>query len=314
MPRGRRRADAKAGTFSEVIDAYLTSSKFDGLAASTRLSYGYLLRIAKRPDILGAVPVDVIRPKLVQEFLDGFSDRPAQQKNAQTAIKAVEKWAIVRDLLLYPITTGTEAPGGKGGYIPWSDAEVEHAEQNTPPHISRVITLTANLGQRGSDLVKMRWSDIEVYEGRPGMNVRQKKTGLVIWIPFPQELIAKMAGWERRPTFILLKEDGQPWTRQQLSSIWFLERKTNPALARFISGDEKRVIHGLRGTACVRLLRAGANTRQIADMVGMSEPMVKRYTRFATQRQNALAAVHYLDRMPQEQPANLHRLKRPEQS
>jgi hypothetical protein len=43
-------------------------------------------------------------------------------------------------------------------------------------------------------------------------------------------------------------------------------------------------------------MRAGANTRQIADMVGMSEPIVGRYCRFSVQRENASAAVLHLDR------------------
>jgi predicted transcriptional regulator len=55
------------------------------------------------------------------------------------------------------------------------------------------------------------------------------------------------------------------------------------------------VLHGLRATAVVRLRRAGATTGQIAGMVGMSENMVNRYCRFSVQRENALAAVHYLD-------------------
>jgi len=53
---------------------------------------------------------------------------------------------------------------------------------------------------------------------------------------------------------------------------------------------------GLRATACVRLLRAGANTRQIADLVGMFEGIVGRYCRFSVQRENASAAVLHLDR------------------
>ena len=56
------------------------------------------------------------------------------------------------------------------------------------------------------------------------------------------------------------------------------------------------MLHGLRATAVVRLRRAGATIPQIADMVGMSAPMVARYCRFSVQRENALAAVHYLDK------------------
>jgi integrase len=301
QPRQRRRiATIKGGTFAAVIRAYMRSPKFDGLARSTRISYAHLLGLAELPETLGAMSVDVIRPALVQAFLDGFADRPGQQKCAQTALKAVEKWALVRDLLPYPITTGTEAPGGTGGHVPWTEEQVALAEQQARPHLARAITLAANTGQRGSDLVKMRWSDIEEVNGRPGINVTQQKTGLVIWVPFTQELMAAVAKWERRPGFILLKEDGHPFTRQQLSDQWLRERDTRLALLPLCTAGV--VLHGLRGFAVVRLRRAGANTGQIADMVGMSEVMVKRYSRFSVQRENALAAVHYLDRTKPERP------------
>ena len=91
-----------------------------------------------------------------------------------------------------------------------------------------MIALAANTGQRGSDLVRMRWNDIEMVDGRPGINVTQQKTGLVIWVPFTQELMAAVATWERRPEFILLKEDGHPFTHQQLSDQWLRERDTVP--------------------------------------------------------------------------------------
>jgi integrase len=209
--------------------------------------------LAERPDTLGNVPVMELRPALVQAFLDGYGDRLAQQKCAQTALKSLEKWALVRDKLPGAITLGTEAPGGTGGHVPWTDEHVAIAEQHAAPHLAKAVTLAANTGQRGSDIIKMRWSDIEDYEGRPGINVTQYKTGLVIWIPLTQELMGAMRRWERRPGYFLLKE-------------------------------------------------AGAGVLQIADMVGMSAPMVSRYSRKSVQRENALAAVVYLDsRTPREQ-------------
>lgn len=301
MPHARPRATKiKGSTFAAVIRSYLASPKYDALAKSTRVSYRYLLRLAERPDTLGELPVDVIRPALVQAFLDGLADRPAQQKCAQTALKAVEKWALVRDLLPFPITTGTEAPGGRGGHEPWTDEQVLLAEQHARPHLARIITLASNTGQRGSDLVKMRWSDLEEYEGRQGINIKQRKTGLVIWVPVTQDLAGAIATWERRPTFIALKEDGLPFTRAQLSDQWLRERDTKPVLAPLAAAG--LVLHGLRATAVVRLRRAGASTGQIAAMVGMSEQMVNRYCRFSKQRDNALAAVHYLDKTNPERP------------
>jgi hypothetical protein len=73
----RRAGHIKGGTFATVIRAYLSSPKFDSLAKSTRVGYRYLLGLAEQPETLGAYPVDVIRPALVQAFLDGLADRPA---------------------------------------------------------------------------------------------------------------------------------------------------------------------------------------------------------------------------------------------
>lgn len=310
MPHDARRRASKItdGCFAAVIRAYRASPKFQALATSTKANYGKPLSVAERPDVLGALSIYEIRPALVQAFLDGLADRPAAQKSAQTALKALEKWALVRDLLPHPITTGTEAPGSTGGHEPWTDEQVELAERCARPHLARIITLAANTGQRGSDLVKMRWSDLEEYEGRLGINVTQKKTGLVIWIPLTQQLAAAMATWERRPTFIALKEDGMPFTREQLSDQWLRERDTKPALKPL--SEAGLVLHGLRATAVVRLRRAGATTGHISGMVGMSEQMVNRYCRFSKQRENALAAVHYLDRTAPEQPRNVTRLDR----
>jgi hypothetical protein len=100
--------------------------------------------------------------------------------------------------------------------------------------------------------------------------------------------------------FILLKDNGMPFTRAQLSDHWLRERNTQPALE--LLKEAGVVLHALRGFAVVRLRRAGANTGQIADMVGMSEQMVKSYSRFSRQRENALAAVRYLDKTKGERP------------
>jgi integrase len=272
-----------------VVNAYLASPKYKGLAKATRQSYLRHLILAQ--SVLGSRSIEVVRPALVQAFLDGLSDLPAKQKVALTALKAVERWAIVRDLLPRPITMGTEAPGGEGGHKPWTAEQVELAEKHAAPHIAKVITVAANTGQRGSDLVRIRWSDLETYNGRIGINVITQKVGLQLWIPLTQELNDAIQSWERAPGHLLLKKDGMPWTRPQLSDQWLKERDTNPAL-KPLAG---LTLHGLRATAIVRLRRAGVSTGLISSLVGLSESMVNRYCRFAVQKDNAIAAVIQLD-------------------
>jgi integrase len=293
-PGGRSKATKiKAGDFAAVIRAYMTSHKFLSYSANTRASWGRELLLAERQDVLGAISTDVIRPALIQRFLDALVDRPGKQAMARTALKALEKWAVVRDLLPGPIMLGTEAPGSRGGHYPWTDAQVELAERCARQDISRIITLGANTGQRGSDLIRMTWADIETYQGRVGINVVQQKTKKRLWIPLTQPLEEALRGWQRGLDNLgpLI---GHIHTRKALSTLWWRERAVNPALKPL--ADAGLVLHGLRATACVRLSQAGANTRQIADMVGMSEQIVGRYCRLSIQRENALAAVILLDR------------------
>jgi len=80
MPRGKQRYDRiSSEVFASVIKAFLVSPKFLNLAQSTQTSYRYMLLLAEHRDCLGSVPVEEIRPALVQAFLDGLADRPATQ-------------------------------------------------------------------------------------------------------------------------------------------------------------------------------------------------------------------------------------------
>ena len=280
----------------------MESPKFQGYSAATRDCWGRELRLAERPDTLGALSIHEIRPALVQRFLDGLANRPGKAVASLAVLKQVEKWALVRDRLPYPITTGCEVEGSDGGHEPWSDEQVMLAEAYAKPHLARIITLAANTGQRGSDLVKMRWTDVEEYEGRRGVNVVQQKTGREVWIPLTETLERAMEDWNRQPGFIALGPTGTPWARKQLSDAWGSERDSNPALAPL--SEAGLHLHGLRATVCIRLKRAGATILQIADMVRMSPAMVARYCRLSVQRENALAAVVHLDRTARERREN----------
>lgn len=291
-------------SFAALVRAFKAHPKFTNYSQATQDLWGRELDFAARPDCLGALSRHEIRPALVQAFFDGLTGRPGKQAAALAAIRQLEKWAVVRDLLPRQITLGVETEDSDGGHIPWSAEQVAFAEATLAPHLARVITLAANTGQRGSDLIRMGPTDVETYNGIDGINVHQKKTGREVWVPITSTLAAAMRTWERRPGPFLTRADSRPWTRRQLTDAWSYQRDTNPAFAsyRLCGPDKDRplVLHGLRGHACVQLLRAGANTRQIADMVGMSEDMVAGYTRFSVQRENAAAAVVHLERTIRE--------------
>lgn len=305
----RKAARVTEDRFASVVQAFLRSPKFTGYSAGTQYTWGRALQFVARPDTLGALSVSEIRPALVQAFFDGIAETPGKQAVVLWALRQCEKWAIVRDLLPRQITLGIEIGDSDGGHIPWTAEQVQLAIENARPELARVVLLAANTGQRGSDLVRMGPTDIETFDGTDGINVTQQKTGRRVWVPITSTLATAMATWERRPGPFLLRQDGRPWRRKDLSNQWRIERDNNPALEplRLCGPDKDRplVLHGLRGHACVTLLRAGANTRQISDMVGMSEEMVARYTRFSEQRENAAAAVHHLEKTIRERAVRL---------
>jgi len=100
MAPGRpRAAKITDECFAAVIRAFMASPRFQGYSPATQETWGRELRLAERPDTLGALSVNVIRPALVQAFMDGLADRPGKQAAALAALRQVERWAIVRDLL-----------------------------------------------------------------------------------------------------------------------------------------------------------------------------------------------------------------------
>ena len=235
----------------------------------------------------------------MQGYLDGWDDKPGKQAAALAAFKALEKWAVVRDILPKPITLGVETGKPQGGHKPWTDAQVVLAEKYARQDLARAITLGANTGQRISDLVRMCWTDIETFRGIDGINVRQKKTDRQVWVPILAPLAEAMKTWERRPGPFQLRSNGKPWRSAYLTDRLDYEKKPNRALADLATAD--LVMHGLRGHACVRLRRAGLTAMQIADMIGMSVPMVERYCRLSVQREmRSPPSSNYKEQSPNE--------------
>ena len=149
------------GSFAFVIRQFIASAGFTSKADATRRSWGAVLRLAEEEGGLGGCSVQVIRPAIIQGFLDALADTPGKQQIAKTALKRVEAFALLRDLMPYPFMTGTQTVGSDGGHEPWSDNDVKLAEDHARPDLARVVTLAVHTGQRGSDLVRMRWTDIE---------------------------------------------------------------------------------------------------------------------------------------------------------
>lgn len=291
------------GTFAHVLRAFEDSPEFPR-HPGTAANYRRVIRWAEAT--LGrystADTINGIRPKLVLVALGMLAATPGMQYTARAVLVTIDKWAVPREYLLQSITFGVKVRPKIEGHEPWTDAQVALGQKHASAELARVITIAVHTGQRGSDIVRMRLTDIGeerhpiagcIY---PGIHVVQKKTSKRLWVPFTEEMAAAVDVWRKdiRPPWLLVaRPDGSSFERSRLSTLWQAERSHNAALAPL--QEAGLVLHGLRGTCVVRLRKLGLSALQIGNMIGMSEPMVARYSRLADQVDMNLAAVHYLN-------------------
>lgn len=117
-----------------------------------------------------------------------------------------------------------------------------------------------------------------------GINVRiGKLRGKEHWCPLTAEAIAEIDGWGVEPMqHYLPRPSGEMHTQQTFGAMlnrWKATKAGKPA--------DDVTPHGLRALAVCDRRIAGMTHQQIAAQIGMSLPMVMRYSRFIDQREAA---------------------------
>jgi integrase len=275
-------------TVGALIDGYLTSPPFLGVSAGTQYQYRRGLEVARRA--WGALAAAGLRPVHIQGVMDALAATPSKANSFLGTIRALSAWARARDLIPHSLHEGVKPYARTGGHQPWTPEQIRAAHTDLAGIVRRGIMLYLYTGQRGSDVVRLGWTDVD--DG--GFRLRQRKTGREVWCPIVPELAAEMATWERRPGPFLLQDSGRPYTR---ALFWKRFDEARAELPVFAGAT----LHGLRCTAVVRLRRASLSTGQIGDITGMSLAMIERYCRFADRKASGQAALITLARTAAEQ-------------
>ena len=191
---------------------------------------------------------------------------------------------------------------------PWPWEELEHFAKHARPDLWHAAALALYSSQRLSDALKVKWSDIN--NGQ--ISVRQGKTGKSLWIPIHRKLAAILATLRRDSIYVLTssrrargaKDAPKPFRRPATA-----EEKPPPRLPWTVDGfkaswsnelnrevmkplrAKRLVFHGLRKSAVVMLLEAGATDAEVSAVTGQSREMVEHYSRQVNQRKLAAAAI-----------------------
>lgn len=128
------------------------------------------------------------------------------------------------------------------------------AVEDCPGHIKRVLTLASLTGLRVSDLLRVRWEDVE--EDCIVLSTGKSRGQTEAVIPLHAELQRFLTG---PGTGVILRNSrGEPWTPDGWQSSW---RKAQP------EGFDRH-LHDIRGTFATRLMIAGFTDGQIAVVLG----------------------------------------------
>ena len=134
-------------------------------------------------------------------------------------------------------------------------------------------------GQRIGDILEMRWSHIE----GDGINVKQNKTGVELYIPFTARLRSYLAQTPKKGFTIVTTIHG---TEMSYNAV---EQRFRTVRER--AGIGNYVMHGWRYTAAQQLLLAGCSDAEIGAITGhKSLEMIAKYSRKGQQAQLARTA------------------------
>jgi integrase len=306
VANAKRDADTRPGSISWLIASYRSTTAWDAKAPATKADYekglGWLeSKHAHRPAATLNRPSVIALRELAAWDIDKATQQrtlvPSRANKVLTMVSILMEHAIDLGLRKDNPALGVAKLTGDGaGYRAWSDAEVAQFRERADSEWRFAMLLALGTGQRGQDLVAMRWAD---YDGSGIRVVQQKGRGrITLWIPCHPELRAALDARTRQGHMILTRVI-QPRKKggAVVHAAWPVNAFQKAAgLAIRDAELSGPVWHGLRPTAAGWLAEAGCPDAEIQAITGhTTAKMVQHYRRGAAQKVLATAAVARLD-------------------
>lgn len=171
------------------------------------------------------------------------------------------------------------------GHLAWPEDVIDKFDGWAAPHLVHYRMGLHYTGQRGGDVVKMKWSDYQ----RGKIQVVQEKTGAKIWIACPAKLKALLDRLPRLGEWIFTNSRGERYaSANTLSKALHFQLKA--------CGFTGFSMHGLRKNAGMELALAGCSVNEIMSVLGHKSPtMAIFYCKQADKIRLAEAATAKLD-------------------
>ena len=272
----------RQGTLGGLIRDYVSSPKFEGLAAATQKEYRRML--AKVEDKFGAMPLAVLDdPRVRGDFLDWQDEvareaGPREADHRLTVVSAMLTWAVTRVRIVHNHVKGFERlhEVDRSDKL-WLPEHIDAFMKVAPIEMQRALILALHTGQRQGDLRKLAWSN---YDGE-GISLRQSKGSRRVYVACTKALKAMLDGMGREAAVILTTKTGRAWQKRYFAEQWDEASKA--------AGITDLHFHDLRGTAVTMLAEAGCSVPEIASITGHSLKSVHTILEKYMSRTKALA-------------------------
>lgn len=291
------------GSFAALIAAYRASPEFSRLRPVSQKDYTpYLDRLDRAA---GDRLVADMTSADVYELRDAMQATPVAANYMLTILRTLIKWGIPRKYRTDNPVIGVERiQVDDNGARPWPEEGYAFVMAHAPMMLRRAAYLGRSTGQRAGDLVRMRPCDL----AGDGITLKiGKKRETEHFVPLTTANMAEIQSWGVTDLDLFLKSPaGGTLTAHHLGNIWRRWRASKKAepIAGLVM-----TLHGLRATAVVDRQMKGTPDNGIADELGLSVQMVRRYSRFADKAQKARASRDRRERGANEIVNSVVRLK-----
>lgn len=168
-----------------------------------------------------------------------------------------------------------------GSWRPWTAEELDLFVSKAPKPIADLVFFAALTGQRQSDIINARWSQVDDQE--TAITFTQQKTGETVVIPLTPQLRATMGERDPNNGYIFRTPAGKQWTGAYLRGVYGKATRDVGIKAPF---------HGLRKLRAISLAEAGCSVFEIMSVTGhRSTATCSEYVRGANQKRLASAAM-----------------------
>lgn len=162
------------------------------------------------------------------------------------------------------------------GHLAWPEDVIEAFDWDCPPHLLFVRMGLHYTGQRGGDVVNMKWTD---FDGKR-IYVVQEKTGKKLWLNCPKPLLVALKREQRKTNrdYIFHHAYDAPFATAQTLSHAIKNRLRELGIKPPAdSGKKNYVMHGLRKNAGMELALAGCTVPEIMAVLGHKTPKMALY-------------------------------------